>query len=132
MENNNLRTDKGKVKSRFEQLKDYKTEIFIAVTAVAGIALSCFACRKIVINKTTGINATPPKLNIFRDMGLKEANQCIDAENISRKFCNVRGHVRTLSDGLKPSQKQLDIAKKLNIALSDKQTYVIEHKRNAA
>jgi len=136
-ENANLRTAETKGKSTSEKIKEHKTGVFIAITAVVGTVLTGIIIhRKILIKHAIVISeTTTDKLKTLESATSvlrEEADQCIDTQIISQKLRNVCGHTRMLPDGFKPSQKQLDIANKLNITLYDKQTYVSEYKRNVA
>jgi len=88
-ENANLRTVETKGKSTSEKIKEHKTGVFIAITAVVGTVLTGIIIhRKILIKHAIVISeTTTDKLKTLESATSvlrEEADQCIDTQIISQ------------------------------------------------
>lgn len=120
----------------FEEIKHHKKEILIT-SVLFGTAIAGFLIYKRMPSKDIAKlkENIPHTLNQYKEIPSLVAETSASSNIIefpSVKTCHIPGHPRNLPLGQKPSEKQLEIARNLGVALTDNQTYVTDYSRKTA
>lgn len=116
-------------KSKFERLKEHKTELMIAGTSILAIALgstyllSQVNTAKIKISKfpTNSLDTIPSS---HRDDNINK--------DVIKKMCTVKEHIRNLPAGHHPAPEKIASAAEKGIYITNHQTYVASYERQYA
>ena len=126
----------GKKKGFFEKVKEHKKEI--AISAVIVIATVLVVKNKGAfqssIKSVRMEEALTSSLETPDNVGslISEAISTSVSSNFPIGNINVRGHVRNLPEGWKPSSGRGELAAEYGYSLGENQTFVSPHKKVAA
>ena len=126
----------GKKKCFFEKVKEHKKEI--AISAVIVIATVLVVKNKGAFQssiKSSRIQeALTSSLENQDNVGplISESISTSVSSNFPIDNINVRGHVRNLPEGWKPSSSRVELAAEYGYSLGENQTFVSPHKKVAA
>lgn len=138
MSEQNMAGDVGdsKKKAVFEKVKEHKKEIAISAVIVIATVL-------VVKNKgafQSSIKSSHMEEALTSSLETQDNVGSLISESISTSVSsnfpidniNVRGHVRTLPEGWKPSSSRVELAAKYGYSLGENQTFVSPHTKVAA
>ena len=126
----------GKKKGFFEKVKEHKKEI--AISAVIVIATVLVVKNKGAFQSSIKSSRIQEALTSSLE---NQDNVCpLISESISTSVSsnfpidniNVRGHVRNLPEGWKPSSSRVELAAEYGYSLGENQTFVSPHTKVAA
>ena len=126
----------GKKKGFFEKVKEHKKEI--AISAVIVIATVLVVKNKGAfqssIKSVRMEEALTSSLETPDNVGslISESISTSVSSNFPIDNINVRGHVRNLPEGWKPSSSRVELAAEYGYSLGENQTFVSPHKKVAA
>ena len=126
----------GKKKGFFEKVKEHKKEI--AISAVIVIATVLVVKNKGAFQssiKSSRIQeALTSSLENQDNVGplISESISTSVSSNFPIDNINVRGHVRNLPEGWKPSSSRVELAAEYGYSLGENQTFVSSHTKVAA
>ena len=126
----------GKKKGFFEKVKEHKKEI--AISAVIVIATVLVVKNKGAfqssIKSVRMEEALTSSLETPDNVGslISESISTSVSSNFPIDNINVRGHVRNLPEGWKPSSGRGELAAEYGYSLGENQTFVSPHKKVAA
>ena len=126
----------GKKKGFFEKVKEHKKEI--AISAVIVIATVLVVKNKGAFQssiKSVRIQeALTSSLENQDNVGplISESISTSVSSNFPIDNINVRGHVRNLPEGWKPSSSRVELAAEYGYSLGENQTFVSPHTKVAA
>ena len=126
----------GKKKGFFEKVKEHKKEI--AISAVIVIATVLVVKNKGAFQssiKSSRIQeALTSSLENQDNVGplISESISTSISSNFPIDNINVRGHVRNLPEGWKPSSSRVELAAEYGYSLGENQTFVSPHTKVAA
>ncbi len=126
----------GKKKGFFEKVKEHKKEI--AISAVIVIATVLVVKNKGAFQssiKSSRIQeALTSSLENQDNVGplISESISTSVSSNFPIDNINVRGHVRNLPEGWKPSSSRVELAAEYGYSLGENQTFVSPHTKVAA
>ena len=126
----------GKKKGFFEKVKEHKKEIAISAVIVIATVL-------VVKNKgafQSSIKSARMEEALISSLETPDNVGSLISESISTSVSsnfpidniNVRGHVRNLPEGWKPSSGRGELAAEYGYSLGENQTFVSPHKKVAA
>ena len=126
----------GKKKGFFEKVKEHKKEIAISAVIVIATVL-------VVKNKgafQSSIKSVRMEEALISSLETPDNVGSLISESISTSVSsnfpidniNVRGHVRNLPEGWKPSSGRGELAAEYGYSLGENQTFVSPHKKVAA
>ena len=123
-------------KNLFEEIKSHKKEIIVTSVLLGVTIAGVLIYKRMSPNELTRIKENI-SCNLCTNKELSSLESTAPtATNIIEfslgKTSTVPGHPRNLPSGHKPSEKQLEIAKRLGINLADNQTYVTDYSRKIA
>ena len=126
----------GKKKGFFEKVKEHKKEI--AISAVIVIATVLVVKNKGAfqssIKSVRMEEALTSSLETPDNVGslISESISTSVSSNFPIDNINVRGHVRNLPEGWKPSSSRVELAAEYGYSLGENQTFVSPHTKVAA
>ena len=126
----------GKKKGFFEKVKEHKKEIAISAVIVIATVL-------VVKNKgafQSSIKSARMEEALISSLETPDNVGSLISESISTSVSsnfpidniNVRGHVRNLPEGWKPSSSRVELAAEYGYSLGENQTFVSPHTKVAA